>query len=364
MTDGRGRNGDGPPTGAVPPESKAARPSAASRHDHFPRSDAARRKQLHQREVALAEQLRAADEAPDGIITQMRALAGTGADADPDTIFAAMRPWLMNDAWIGARMSALAALCRADDFAMPPARIFSGAALAGLILAEAGPITLSLMVRPFNAPAPRAPTVIFSPGHGLTRMVKAPGAKIERYRVTLTAAERAGGFRAAAAAPCISLGRSALTAGQFIQMDQSCESFNLTSGDGDIVMAQLFVRTPTRVPMREYDPATGRLVRVAAAGRATSFRQMGVALLRAFGRRDAVPQFINALSDPDFAMRWQVMRELIALDPAAALPHLTALASGDPHPEVRAAAAATLPLVREHLAQHAPPTVQPATEPA
>lgn len=102
--------------------------------------------------------------------------------------------------------------------------------------------------------------------------------------------------------------------------------------------------------MREYDAATGQLVRVAAAGRATSFRQMGLAVLRSFGRRDAVPLFITALADEDFAMRWQVMRELIALDAEAALPHLTAMAANDPHPEVRAAATATLALLRERTA--------------
>jgi hypothetical protein len=321
-----------------------------SRHDHFPRSDRVRRKALHQAELGLADALRAEDEAPGGIIAAMR----QQSESDPLAIFTALLPWLSDDAWIGARLAKLSALGRADPFAMPPVRIFSGAALAGLILAEADPITLSLMVRPFNAPPPRAPSVIFSPGHGLTRIVKPGGARLDRYQVAVSAEELAGGFRAATAAPCMAVGSAPLVSGQLIQVDQGCESFNLIGACSDIVMVQLFVRTPTRLPMREYDPATGRLVRVAASGRATSFRQMGLALLRAFGRRDAVPQFVAALDDPDFAMRWQVMRELTALDPVAALPHLARLAATDPHPEVRAAAAATLPLVREHLARAAP----------
>ena len=77
---------------------------------------------------------------------------------------------------------------------------------------------------------------------------------------------------------------------------------------------------------------------------------MGLAVLRACGRSDAAPLFTAALDDDDFAMRWQVMRELLALDPEAALPHLGAMAAGDPHPEVRKAAAATMALLRERIA--------------
>jgi HEAT repeat protein len=85
---------------------------------------------------------------------------------------------------------------------------------------------------------------------------------------------------------------------------------------------------------------------------------MGLAVLRAFGRTDAAPLFAAALADEDFAMRWQVMRELLALDTAAALPHLTAMAAQDPHPEVRAAATATLALLRARAA--ACPVPEPA----
>jgi len=117
-----------------------------------------------------------------------------------------------------------------------------------------------------------------------------------------------------------------------------------------MVMLQLFVDAPSQMPMREHDPVTGRLIRVAASGRTTSFRQMGLALLRAFGRHDAAPIFANALTDPDFSMRWQVMRELIALDAAQALPHLTAMAIADPHPEVRAAAQQTVHILNQNRA--------------
>ena len=346
MIDERERGGGQPPLAAAP---LAA--AAVSRHDHFPRGNLARRALMRQREAALDARFRGEDAEPGGIGGAMQRLAG----ADPDTIFAALMPWLEDHGWVQSRLAAALALSAADPFAMPPLRIFSGGALGGIILAEVPPITCSLMIRPFNQPVPRAASVIFSPGHGLTRIIRSGGARIQHYRVALSAAERSDGFRAANAAPLQTGEHSPLADGDQIRVDQQCESFNMTAGADDLVMLQLFVHQPSRVPMREYDPVTGRLIRSAAAGRASSFRQMGLAMLRAFGRCDAAPLFAAALADEDFAMRWQVMRELIALDADAALPHLTAMAAGDPHPEVRSAASATLAMLRERSALHAVP---------
>ena len=342
MIDEPERGGGWPPLAAAPLAGLAL-----SRHDHYPRDDIARRQRMQQHAAALDAQWRAEDAAPGGIGHAMLRMTG----ADPDIIFAKLSSYLTDHSWVQRRLRAALALSAADPFAMPPLRMFSGGALGGLILAEVPPITLSLMIRPFNQPTPRDPSVIFSPGHGLTQIVRSGGACIRRYRVRLSDEERAGKFRSATAAPLEVLGTAPLGDGDQIRVDQQCESFNLTPGDGDLVMLQLFVHAASRVPMREYDPTTGRLIRAAAAGRATSFRQMGLAVLRAFGRSDAAPLFAAALNDDDFAMRWQVMRELVALDPQAALPPLGTMAADDPHPEVRAAAQATLAILRERTAR-------------
>src|SRR3546814_6374675 len=72
---------------------------------------------------------------------------------------------------------------------------------------------------------------------------------------------------------------------------------------------------------------------------------MALTLLRHLGRTGAAPLFVAETRSEDFAARWHAMRELIALDPAAARPHLAAMAASDRHSEVRAAAAATLGLL-------------------
>lgn len=182
--------------------------------------------------AALDARLRTEDAADGGIIAAMRALAG----ADADTIFTALSPWLTDHRWVQRRLAAALELCAAEPFAMPPLRMFGGEAFGGLILAEVPPITLSLMIRPFNQPAPPAASIIFLPGHGLTHFVRSGGARIQRYGVALNEAERGGGFRASAAAPMTLIDQAPLADGASIRVDQQCESINIIGGDGDLVM--------------------------------------------------------------------------------------------------------------------------------
>jgi hypothetical protein len=65
-------------------------------------------------------------------------------------------------------------------------------------------------------------------------------------------------------------------------------------------------------------------------------------------RGDAIPEITGLLESPHFYTRWHIMREFLAMDAAAALPHLRRMAAGDPHPEVRAAAGQTLALFFGH----------------
>src|SRR3546814_8428475 len=68
-------------------------------------------------------------------------------------------------------------------------------------------------------------------------------------------------------------------------------SFSLSGGHGDIVLLELAVQPPSRLPIRAYDTATGRLVHVSASRRDSSFRALALTLLRTMGRRDAAPPF-------------------------------------------------------------------------
>ncbi|KTE17319.1 HEAT repeat domain-containing protein [Sphingopyxis sp. H115] len=129
-----------------------------------------------------------------------------------------------------------------------------------------------------------------------------------------------------------------------LHLDTARQGFTLAAARADVLLLELAVQPPSPLPIRSYDAASGRLIHVSASRRDSSFRAMALTLLRQLGRTDAAPLFAAETQAGDFAARWHAMRELVALDSAAAHRLLAAMAAGDPHPEVRRAAVATLAL--------------------
>lgn len=92
----------------------------------------------------------------------------------------------------------------------------------------------------------------------------------------------------------------------------------------------------------------------AAIEDASARSAMLLALLRSSGRSDAAAAFDRASRDDVFLLRWQAMREWLALDAATASPRLAEMAQDDPHDEIRSAARATLRLMEQRLAERCP----------
>lgn len=311
-----------------------------SRHDHYPHTDGKRRRAIRRAAGTLAAGWRAADEAPGGLLAALEAASGLA----PDDAIDRLLPWLADTGWLRARIGAALSLLAADAFARPPLRIGGGGgAPGGMILAERGTIRLSLQLLPFETAAPPA-TALFVPGRAAIRVLVAGGARLTLHHVALTAIEEAGAFTAAGAAPCRNDPPRALLDGAMLRLDTAWTSFTIAGPGRDVLLLELAVQPPSPLPMRSYDPGSGRLVHVAASRRDSSFRQMALGLLREMGRRDAASLFAAAVGAADFASRWAAMRDFVALDPAAAFPYLATMAAGDPHPDVRRAAAATLAL--------------------
>jgi HEAT repeat protein len=136
--------------------------------------------------------------------------------------------------------------------------------------------------------------------------------------------------------------RRRIADGELLQLDGRRETFVIDHASSDLVYLQA-VTSAGRAPLTvEYDSDTFGFVGASSTDEVSSRTQMMLALLRTMDRQDAVPLMIGLLGDKNFYARWQAMRELLALDAEAALPHLQAMAAADPHPEIRAAAAATL----------------------
>jgi len=310
-----------------------------SRHDHFPRADAARRVAMRHAVADVEAAWRAADIAPDGLLTAIAALA----DGPADVAIARLLPWLSDTAWLRGRLDQALALLTADPFARPPLRMVGGGdgGPGGLVLADRGVIRLTLQLRPFTTNSVAPGTAVFVPGRAAIHVLDCGGAVLRAHEVAVSVAEEAGGFTAHGAAPCITQPPRPLRTGETLTLDTARQSLTLQDTGRDILYLELTVQLPSRLPIRAYDIASGRLTHVSASRRDSSFRQMALALLRQIGRTDAAPLFVAETASEDFAARWTAMRELVALDPAAAFPHLCAMAATDPHPEVRAAAAAT-----------------------
>jgi hypothetical protein len=312
-----------------------------SRHDRFPRFDVARRGRMRTAASAVEARWRAEDARPGGLAAAIDAVAGAG----PAAVIAAFDPWLADLDWLRGRLDAALALLVADPFARPPLRpVGGGEGPGGLIFAERGSVRLSLQLHPAGAAAPG--TVLFVPGRSAFRVLAAGGAMVGYHHVDVTAREEAGGFTAAGAARCLSAPRRPLAVGERWDLDTARTAFTLSGATSDVLLLELAVQPPSRLPIRSYATADGRLLHASASRRDGSFRQMALALLRTFARVDAAPLFAAETRADDFAARWSAMREFVALAPEAARPHLAQMAAIDPHPEIRRAAAATLALYR------------------
>ena len=328
-------------------------PQGLSRHDHFPRTDAARRDRMQRAAAALKVGWQAEDSASDGLLAAMDAVSA----ASPEVAIEHLSRWLVDTCWLGRRLSGALALLAAEAFARPPLRLVGGGeGPGGLVLAERGCIRLTLQLRSVEAGTAAPATALFIPGRAAIRVLATGGAWLSLHHAAVGAAERAGAFTAAAAAPCRSEAPRPLVAGEILQLDTTQSSFAIAGASGDVLLLELTVQPPSPLPIRAYDIESGRLTHVSASRRDSSFRQMALALLRQFGRTDAAPLFVAETASEDFAARWTAMRELVALDPTAALPHLGAMAAHDPHPEVRRAAAATHALFSLSLIHISEPT--------
>ena len=183
------------------------------------------------------------------------------------------------------------------------------------------------------------PTSISFDGHrSLYHFVKSGGATLSFWEV----ADCDDDFSAAAAGTCRQVGTRQISDGETVELDGRRQSFVIEHASSDMVYLQAQTTVGAAPLMREHDSATGRFVGASSTDDVASRTGLMLSLLREMDRNDAAPLFVDALAQGGFHARWHAMREFLALDAEAALPHLRAMAEEDPHPEVREAARQTL----------------------
>jgi hypothetical protein len=268
----------------------------------------------------------------------------------PDRSAAAMleaaRAFMDREEEVAAMMAQFIAASRADPFFRPPLHAMSSEIHTGLLLFHHPDLAIALGVSGVDGLAakkagPRGATSIgFSGVITLFRYLKAGGATLSFWE----AQPITDGFIASQAGKCRLTGRRRIEDGEEILIDGRSQSFVIEHAEADMIYLQAIVRPEAAPLAAEYDSKTLAFVGAASSDEESSRVQMMVSMLRVMAREDALPLIVEALDSPHFYTRWHVMRELLAMDAAAALPPLRRMAAHDPHPEVRAAARQTLDL--------------------
>ena len=262
----------------------------------------------------------------------MTALMGLDA-ADADQAAARATLLLADTAWVGALLKPLVAALAQDPLAEPPFRVQRDALKLGAVLIDhpAMTITASVLSATALAELPAAATLVVPGKLSVVRYHRGSG-HLLLWRTGPVAAD----FGAATASPCRPASAVRLTDGLVRRIDGRTHA-QLIEPLSDIVTLTATIHAGAAPISRQYDRTSGRFLRAAALDDWPSRAELMLAFLRHAGRSDAADAFDVASRDTAHFLRWAAMREWLALDAAAALPRLREM-TGDPHPEVRAAA--------------------------
>lgn len=222
-----------------------------------------------------------------------------------------------------------------------PLRHFSDGVVSTLLLAHCGTaVTLSLVA---------------IDGAGLTAR---PEPTAVDFRPSEVAERVLAGTAGAETVTCRPLGdsqarleRKALTLspGQVMRRDGGREALLLGEVTGCLVTLRLQRRRVQGVPTREYTLADGRLIHQAASSSRDSRLELMMAVLGRMGRSDAAPLIAEVARDEaSTALRWQALRECLALDTLAGFQALTEIATATGDPLAAAAGALRAQLVETY----------------
>ena len=264
----------------------------------------------------------------------------------PEAVLGVARAFMDRSGDLDALIGELLAASASDPFFRPPFQPMSSDIHNAFLLYHHPDLSIALgatgvdMLAAKKAGPRGATSVGFTGVTTLFRYVRAGGATISFWEAPPILAD----FDAGQAGQARMVGRRRIEDGEEIVIDGRRQSFIIDHATSDIVFFQALVRVDAAPVATEYDSRTLSFIGASSTDEISSRVQMMVSLLRTMAREDAVPIIVEALDTPYFYARWHIMRELLALDAEAALPHLRRMAANDSHPEVRAAAQQTLGL--------------------
>lgn len=244
------------------------------------------------------------------------------------------------DRFVGDLLARLLARLAADPLTQSPLRFSSDDAVTTLVVARQGTAILTLHLFDGQALAARpAPvSVSFPPTETFEKILRGSG---EALRVIL----RPGDDGRA----CLSQEPVVISAGEVACRLGQREARVLRRIDGAMVSLRLQRRSAAGEIVREYALADGTLLHQAAGSPRDSRLELAAALLGRMGRSDAAP-LLAAMAEEQGspALRWQALRECLALDSGAGFAALCRIAGASADPLAVPAGALRAQLLEAH----------------
>jgi hypothetical protein len=276
-----------------------------------------------------------------GLHDRLESVRHGGADA----VLALAESFAVAPGAIAEILNLLIAAAGEDPYFRPHFEAASGEVHSGMLLFDRPALSLTLAVMSADAIAAKraerkgSASLTFTGRRSAFHFIKSGGGAT----LSLWEAARIGpGFTADSSGRCRFVRRFRIEDGQKLDIDGRRFTFIVEEAERDIVFLCAETVLDAGPLSVEYDWKSRRFIGASSTDEASSRTQMMLAFLRIMDRRDAVPLFREMLRSEHFYARWQTMREFLALDAGAALPHLREMAAADPHREVRHAAALTL----------------------
>jgi hypothetical protein len=195
------------------------------------------------------------------------------------------------------------------------------------------------------ARAGRAQLVLHAVEPGEHGFASASFSDAERHEIVLAGEARARVVRRAD----FTAQRLALTPGVALTLDLAREALQVIAAERRLVLLRLHRVAVVPGPSREFGLADGALLHQSAGNAADSRTEVALAVLGRMRRAEASPAIAEIARAPgDAALRWQALRECLALDTAEGFRALSAVAGAPADPLAGAAARLRKRLVAAH----------------
>ncbi|NNC52900.1 MAG: hypothetical protein HKO08_07660 [Erythrobacter sp.] len=137
-------------------------------------------------------------------------------------------------------------------------------------------------------------------------------------------------------------------AGEYLCCEGQAHTRQIRQVHGRFVVLRLSRTEEVPPQTRQYSLADGRLLHCASGCRAESQREMATALLGRMGRSDVAPLLARLTREGSDHIRWQTLRECLALDTVQGFAALSAIARDPADPLSTSAGALMAHLVEAH----------------